>query len=365
MVLDSFSEFFQLLRFSLGIAEEFPTGLTEQQWARLYQLSLKHAIIGVTYTGIERMPAGQRPPIEVTAQWYIDADNIKRMNANLNEEARKVTEMFVEEGRRTAILKGQANARLYPHPESRHPGDIDIWVEGGEEKVLELLRQKGLMDDSTRVFYHHIQFYVGEHVEVEVHFRPTSCKSQQVQDFLNRELEQVTLCPEGFYIPSTPFALVMQLAHIRTHLFSKGVGLRQLIDYYFLLRSCTPEERRRVGENLKSLGMYHAAAALMWLLGEIFLLDEQYMLVRPNARSGRWMLAEVLEKGNFGLCKQVKKATSWQHFRMKKRRVWEHILFEPQRTMEFLRKEGKYWVNLFVTIPRRIKYRTLSLKEVS
>ena len=39
-----------------------------------------------------------------------------------------------------AILKGQANARLYPDKFSRETGDIDIWVEGGRESVLALLQ---------------------------------------------------------------------------------------------------------------------------------------------------------------------------------------------------------------------------------
>ena len=42
------------------------------------------------------------------------------------------------------MLKGLANARLYPEPLSRQSGDIDIWVPCGCDKVERLLLGMGL-----------------------------------------------------------------------------------------------------------------------------------------------------------------------------------------------------------------------------
>ena len=60
--------------------------------------------------------------------------------------------LFEDEGHRTAILKGQANARLYPQPWSRQPGDIDIWVDGGKDKVMETVRRLGLLKGEIAKF---------------------------------------------------------------------------------------------------------------------------------------------------------------------------------------------------------------------
>ena len=61
------------------------------------------------------------------------------------QEAARVTQLFVEQGLPSAVLKGPANARLYPDPLSRHGGDIDICVPGGYDKVKQLLIDTGLV----------------------------------------------------------------------------------------------------------------------------------------------------------------------------------------------------------------------------
>ena len=43
----------------------------------------------------------------------------------------------MENGFPNCILKGQGNALMYPDPYARVPGDIDIWLDGGREKILD------------------------------------------------------------------------------------------------------------------------------------------------------------------------------------------------------------------------------------
>lgn len=42
---------------------------------------------------------------------------------------------------------------------------------------------------------------------------------------------------EDISVPTTEFNLVYQLLHIYRHLFGEGIGLRQLMDYYMVLRT--------------------------------------------------------------------------------------------------------------------------------
>lgn len=357
--------FLSLLRFSLGIDVEFVPTLTPEEWQRVYVEAVRQSVVGVLYKGIERLPSAQWPPTELAMKWMGEAETIRTMNVIVNDEARQTTRFFSEAGRQTAILKGPANARLYPDPQSRQVGDIDIWVEGGQERVLALLKENGLLDTHYPLQYHHARLLPSEHgVAVEAHYRPSSYGNGCVQDFLERELQESppTLCPEGFYVPSLRFALVMQLAHIRSHLLGGGVGLRQLIDYYLLLQNSTAEDRRDVAGRLKEMGLWHTAEALMWMLGQMFDLDGEHTFVSPHRWRGEWVMKQVTEKGNFGHHTDDYKIGTLRFFLRKRWRVVEQIRFEPERSGALLRSELRYWKNVFLRIPLRIKYRSLSLR---
>ena len=93
---------------------------------------------------------------------------LEKANVRLNDAAIQVSEWFRKKGFRTCILKGQGNALMYPNPYSRTPGDIDIWVEGGDKRVISFVRS---ISPHEKACYHHIEFPSYKGVEVEVHYR--------------------------------------------------------------------------------------------------------------------------------------------------------------------------------------------------
>ena len=228
-------DFYKLLRLSLRLTQEFPVDVSADGWRRLYQTAIRQSLVGVCYQGVCLLPEGSKPPVEIAMQWASEAESIKGMNELLYQEAARLTREFEEKGHRTAILKGQANARLYPDKYARQPGDIDIWVECGRESVLALL------PNHPKAAYHHVHLPKNElGVTVEVHFRPSSgnfnpITNRRLQRWLKKEILSATMVEEGFCVPSIRFALVMQLAHIQRHFLGGGIGLRHVCDYYWLL----------------------------------------------------------------------------------------------------------------------------------
>lgn len=184
-----------LLRFALGLEDSFALRPTAEEWTRLYEESIRHSLVGVTFVGVNRLRGEQRPPLELLMQWASESETLREVNLRFNQEAARVTRLFESEGHKTAILKGQANARLYPDVLSRQPGDIDIWVSGGKEVVIAMLKRLGMADDSCDTCYHHIQLlHNGEGIEVEVHFLPSSGHNDKrcnelLQRYLAAELE--------------------------------------------------------------------------------------------------------------------------------------------------------------------------------
>ena len=358
---------FSLLRFSLGITQNFEQKLTAEEWTEMFKSAHRQALVGVLFCGVKRLKGDYAPPLTLMLQWTAQAEEISGMNKAFNQKAKVLTELFTAENRKSFILKGQANARLYPEPLSRQPGDIDIFVSGGRESVLQLLVEKEMMKKDDFVHYHHAHLKQNnDGIAVEVHFRPSSgvhspFGNKVLQKFLYNRADKFSLTPEGFHIPDMPFALSMQLAHIHRHFIGAGVGLRQIIDYYYLLKNASKEDRGIVSSLLNKFSLKAFASGLMWVLNNIFGLDEELMLIKPNARYGSKILEEVANHGNFGWYHDYYRDRLFKRLIKHRIRMFKLFLVFPKDVFW----ERMFYIKYIIkTIPLRIRYRSLSLKDV-
>ena len=235
--------FFDFLRFCIGSAKDIPSFLKEADWEELYAIAQKQCLVRILFDGIKKLPAehvGMKK--ELLLQWMAESQMLEKANVRLNDAAIQVSEWFRKKGFRTCILKGQGNALMYPNPYSRTPGDIDIWVEGEDKRVISFVRS---ISPHEKACYHHIEFPSYKGVEVEVHYRPSFLlcfwHNRKLQKYYERVKEEqfshrVMLGEQGeIAIPTVVFNLIFQLTHIFSHLMNEGIGLRQLLDYYFVL----------------------------------------------------------------------------------------------------------------------------------
>lgn len=377
--------FLALLR-TVVTDEPFTVVPTKDDWTTLYRMAWKQSMGGVLFAAVTQLPEEQLPPIDLKMQWMGDAETIRGLNKLLNNEAARLTRLFADEGRRSAILKGQANARLYPDALTRQPGDIDIWVEGGRERVIALLRKVGLVGDEplqlvdrpgrATASYHHVHLPENKKgVIVEVHFRPSSgnynpITNRRLQRWLEEEIRKTEAVQttqadgreeDSFGVPTMRFALVMQLAHIQRHFLAGGIGLRHVMDYLMLLRHASAEDRQTVAGLLKRFGLRHTAEALMWVLGEVFHLEPALMVGRTDSWRGKWMLRRIMDGGNFGQYAPQKQHGLWRNFVTAR---WEQVKLMRFDFWEVLWIEIKFWKRFFELIPARIRYRTLSLNNI-
>ena len=235
--------FFDFLRFCIGSAKEIPDSSKEADWKELYAIAQKQCLVGVLFDGIKKLPAENVGMKKVLLlQWMAESQMLVKANVRLNDAAIQVSEWFRKKGFRTCILKGQGNALMYPNPYSRTPGDIDIWVEGEDKRVISFVRS---ISPHEKACYHHIEFPSYKGVEVEVHYRPSFLlcfwNNRKLQKYYERVKEEqfshrVMLGEQGeVAIPTAEFNLIFQLTHIFSHLMNEGIGLRQLVDYYYVI----------------------------------------------------------------------------------------------------------------------------------
>ena len=209
----------------------------------LFRKLLILRLYSILFDGIKKLPAEHvEMEKELLLQWMAESQMLVKANVRLNDAAIQVSEWFRKKGFRTCILKGQGNALMYPNPYSRTPGDIDIWVEGEDKRVISFVRS---ISPHEKACYHHIEFPSYKGVEVEVHYRPSFLlcfwHDRKLQKYYERVKEEqfshrVMLGEQGeIAIPTVEFNLIFQLTHIFAHLMNEGIGLRQLVDYYYVL----------------------------------------------------------------------------------------------------------------------------------
>ena len=409
-------------------------------WQELYSFASKQALLGLCFKGIERLGKEypeelKQNPIgrELLMTWMGKAQQIRRQNMKVNAVASKLFSMLREDGLRCCILKGQGNALMYPNPYSRTPGDIDVWIDASRERIMEYAQKKFELGDDIRL--QHLETSL-DGVPVELHFFPCSMNNPlynaRLQKWFKRNADlqcsNVVSLPDGIgeiAIPTTAFNVVYQLTHLYHHFFDEGIGMRQIIDYYYVvcdfykvyqnfskthpssltlkggstvfpkplspqgtgdvtapprrsepLRSkvggpskvspdCAGWDRRGVSgdtgsvscssasgssitsvssasttdssastalvvvqRELKYLGLWKFAGAVMYVLKEVLGLSEDKMIVPMDEKRGRLLLAEILDGGNFG--RHFTKYGGFTHQSMGKKyflKIWRNMHF--------------------------------------
>ena len=244
--------FFAFLKYCLGYKGNMSRVIAGMNWQELYSFASKQALLGLCFEGIERLGKEypeelKRNPIEreLLMTWMGVSQQIRRQNMKVNAVASKLFSMLREDGFRCCILKGQGNALMYPNPYSRTPGDIDVWVNASRERIMGYASKKFELGDDIRL--QHLETSL-DGVPVELHFFPCSMNNPiyhaRLQKWFKRNADlqcsNVVSLPDGIgeiAIPTTAFNVVYQLTHLYHHFFDEGIGMRQIIDYYYVVNN--------------------------------------------------------------------------------------------------------------------------------
>lgn len=344
--------FFQLIRVAIGNAVCLPHTPKAEEWQMLYEMAKKQSLVGICFAGVQRLVSQhQSPPEMLYLQWMGMAAMIQQRNEVVNRQCAELQARFSADGWRSCILKGQGVASYYKVKgvrlddkdlsPLRQSGDIDVllWKDSlssfeNRKALMEYARQ---IDPDVTGSAHHVAVHMwrdttstgSAQVEVELHYEASyMCNplaNKRLQEWMRENrvnLKRLMLKEGEFDVPSVEFNIVFLLAHIFRHYVSEGVGLRQLMDYYFLLQAAQVR-----GYNLEvkgdlfclpdSFNMKKFSSAVMWVLGYVFGLERDYMICEPNERLGRKLLEHIMQGGNFGhhnAEKVVKSGAHWANF---------------------------------------------------
>lgn len=304
--MTNYQLFFDLIKVSLGSSTCLSHTPSAEEWMSLYKIAEKQSLLGICFAGIERLQKQEQiPPLDLLMDWLGLAEYIKRRNGQVNRQCRELQMQLEKDGLSACVMKGQGVAQIYDAHlrDLRQSGDIDVWIKGGYDVVCDYVQTT---HPNIELAYHRFHYNFFQDTEVELHQHPSLMNNPFHNNILqnwanNFGIETfVTLKDLGFKTPSTEFNKVFLLCHLYRHFVAEGVGMRQLMDYYFVLKNSSINENARAMQIIEKLGMKRFTSAVMWILKEKFQLDEKNLLCSANEKEGQYLLNEVMIGGNFG-----------------------------------------------------------------
>ena len=304
------TQYFALLRAALWDKPAAIDGTID--WQAVMSLASHHAN-NVLISGVAlQLPEAQRPSAEMQQQMqFAMRDNLMK-HLHLKQILLMAVKKLREQGIEPVLLKGFGLAMLYPNPNLRQFGDIDIFV--GLDRFHEacaLLRTLpggynwgGEVDSG-----HHYNIEFG-HFPMEIHRvsadvideAESQAYALMEQDGLAENPQRVDF--EGFElsIPSKEFAVFFTFYHAWHHFLTSGVGWRQISDVAMTLHAYHGQlDTDKLHRWLTDMHLVQPWQTFGWLRVNVLGLSEAEMPfydARCNRRADR-LYRRIVEEGNF------------------------------------------------------------------
>lgn len=294
------SLFDELLKVSLGTRDQLSRVPASNEWNALLNEARHQSVAAFMSCGVERLPAEQRPAESLYQHWLESRHNTAAGYRHHCRRAKEMSGRFLDAGFKCCVLKGVGVSQFYPDPSLRKSGDVDLWVSGSRQEVMEWMRSEG---QAKHILWHKVHFSLPPDLHSDVNFHPTwlynPCHNRRLQRFFDRNMaSQMEIDKSlGFAYPSARFDAVYALAHTFRHFVADGSGLRHVVDYYFILKALNADERKAVMKQIRRIGLARFAGAMMWVMKEACGAPDEMLLCKPNKREGKFYMEEIDKAG--------------------------------------------------------------------
>lgn len=301
--------FIELIQVAIACRSTLSRIPSAEDWQELFIQAKRQSLIGVCFYGVAQIKhQHQNLPNELYLKWLALAVKIKQQNEKMNALSIAVYDKLTSDGFDCCILKGQAIASFYGLElrELRQSGDIDAFVISEPELVIKYIKNN--TSQKVEASYKHIHWDYFESTNVDLHYRLSASRNlvrnAKLQKWAKSLVAEQDLQHNDvlqFKTLSKEHNVVFILYHIFWHFLYEGVGLRQIMDlYYILISNEDIDVIDQVKTYIHKFKIEKFTSALMWVLKELFAIDDKYLLLPPDKKEGQFLLSEIFKSGNMG-----------------------------------------------------------------
>ena len=285
-------------------------------WQKIGKLALQQTVGILAFEAALSLPANFRPPKEWIRKALTFIETNRRTHILVNRSAAEVVCKLKGVGIDGILLKGQAYAHVYPRPEMRQCGDIDLYVgesnylsayeavkEFGwkrEDIFLPKAKHYGCWINGIRIELHRIagQLYTDSY---DMKFQKWSRIQFSITDKI------ITIAGQEITLPTPIFDIIFVFLHLYHHFLNGGIGLRHICDWTMLLHrhagNIDTEELRKL---LKDFHLINGWSLFAPIAVEHLGLRESEcpFYYHKNKKKSDQILSYIIREGNFGRASQ-------------------------------------------------------------
>jgi len=213
-------------------------------WDRIFSEAAAHEVHTLIYPAVKRLAPPLQPPLDQMKKWGRRCLLSATRQLQYMNESYQVLHLLAESKIPVIVLKGLLLRELYPQPELRTMGDIDLLIKSDDVELAgRLLEAEGYIRGE------HIgmvrAFIKPNSLAIDLHYGLLTLESSaDLNDFETHIWAHVNYCTVGGQLVlrlSVEDNLIYLLIHMVNHFRSSGFGLRQLCDVVLFVETYGPE----------------------------------------------------------------------------------------------------------------------------
>lgn len=346
--------------------------LDEQGWTDVLNLAHKQTVTGIVFDGLQSVtvPANLK---KVFIRLAVQVLRIEQTNGILDQMVASFSEKLRENGIQAVLLKGQGIATLYPKPNHRQCGDIDLYVGITQfEKTKALFKEWGYSVEEEKIGDKHLKIIERNGVNLDIHWITTMPLSpkwdkplrQWEQSFFYGQKAYVELNRVRVQVPPPLFNAVFLFMHLFNHFMNEGVSYRQICDWGLSLRKEDVRLNHKLLEGyIRKYDLVEPWKAFSYLAVNHLGFDAADFPLYTNGcdKKARVVLKRIYDGGNFGKYRKHKdyKHLPWLFWKIGS--FWNHhrnaLTVSKIFPKQYVRYYGRVWKLVAVNLIRRLKIR--------
>ncbi|MFA9462744.1 MAG: nucleotidyltransferase family protein [Velocimicrobium sp.] len=284
----------------------------KSQWEEILRIAQKHAVMPLLYEIIENRK-------DVPENLFENLEKRSRQTVSQSYKLLYVTNYVVKllesEHISVVVLKGVSTASLYPVPELRKSGDVDLLIakKNDIEKACLLLKTYKFKKKEKQLANHHIVFVSKEGIMIEIHtILAEPFDNQRINQYVkdlsveyHNHIKQEDILGSILPVLEDAYDAFYLLLHMLQHFLRSGFGLKLLCDWtVFWSRDIGAKEKEQFVRLLHESGLFGFSSMITGVCVQYLGLEEEQVSFLERKMDGNEtnaaFMKEILDAEEFG-----------------------------------------------------------------